>query len=448
MRTDPTDNGGLFVGRRPGTAPTRYRALPERGSRWRRRRDAHRWPTGSLALMVVLNLLFWGPIPAGALWVASQVQYRTDQRRLGHPARASRAARALFAGLAVLKRLDRAWILVRRAAGIDQRVGVLGRVFATPRSSARSASPSWLLLHRRPRLPRSRRGEAAAALLPPVRGPERAGGQRGPARAGDERRAEALARIEPLDLSRTTWPEYPPLGGRQRDHLRGAAGLHRYLDPHAAALRSELAHHLDVGRGAARRRRRHRPAPGRGGAGAARARRRAGDARGRRTRCTRSSRGARAGTPSRCRASGSRPSCGAINDRTRIVALCNPNDPTGELVAVGRRCAALLRRCPSASSSSSTRRCATSSTPSRATRRSPCSPTPAAPGLPHLLQGVGPGRAALGYALGGPGRRGAARAARARARRSTSSPRGSRPARGRSGRAGARRRDSCRGVAR
>ena len=25
MRTDPTDNGGLFIGRRPGTAPIRYR---------------------------------------------------------------------------------------------------------------------------------------------------------------------------------------------------------------------------------------------------------------------------------------------------------------------------------------------------------------------------------------------------------------------------------------
>ena len=31
MKTDPTDTGGLFVGRRPGTRPIRYRALPERG---------------------------------------------------------------------------------------------------------------------------------------------------------------------------------------------------------------------------------------------------------------------------------------------------------------------------------------------------------------------------------------------------------------------------------
>ena len=37
MKTDPTDTGGLFVGRRPGTAPVRYRALPERGSESRQR---------------------------------------------------------------------------------------------------------------------------------------------------------------------------------------------------------------------------------------------------------------------------------------------------------------------------------------------------------------------------------------------------------------------------
>ena len=39
MRTDPTDNGGLFVGRRPGTRPIKYRALPQRGDDRRRRID-------------------------------------------------------------------------------------------------------------------------------------------------------------------------------------------------------------------------------------------------------------------------------------------------------------------------------------------------------------------------------------------------------------------------
>jgi hypothetical protein len=35
-----------------------------------------------------------------------------------------------MAGLVVLKQLDRAWVLVRRASGVDQRGGVIGRVFA------------------------------------------------------------------------------------------------------------------------------------------------------------------------------------------------------------------------------------------------------------------------------------------------------------------------------
>ena len=43
----PTDNGGLFVGRRPGTAPVRFRALPQRGGERRQRVD------GSLASLML-----------------------------------------------------------------------------------------------------------------------------------------------------------------------------------------------------------------------------------------------------------------------------------------------------------------------------------------------------------------------------------------------------------
>ena len=31
-RNDPTDTGGLFIGRRPGTAPLRYKARPGSGA--------------------------------------------------------------------------------------------------------------------------------------------------------------------------------------------------------------------------------------------------------------------------------------------------------------------------------------------------------------------------------------------------------------------------------
>ena len=144
VRTDPTDTGGLFVGRRPGTAPTRYGAPPERGGRARRIADkllAHLL----LLVMIVLNLLFWGPIPAAALWVASQVQYRTDSVSWGILLGFCFLLLVLFCGLALLKRLDRAWILVRRAAGVDQRGGALGRVFGTTAVIGAIGFSVWLL---------------------------------------------------------------------------------------------------------------------------------------------------------------------------------------------------------------------------------------------------------------------------------------------------------------
>jgi hypothetical protein len=129
MRTDPSDNGGLFVGRRPGTAPVRFRALPKRGSDLRQRFD------GSLAnillmAIILLSLLCWGPIPLACLWIGSQVNYLTASVSIGILISFIGLFVLLFGALAILRRLDQAWILVRRAAGYDQRTGILGRVFA------------------------------------------------------------------------------------------------------------------------------------------------------------------------------------------------------------------------------------------------------------------------------------------------------------------------------
>jgi len=145
VRTDPTDNGGLFVGRRPGTAPTRYRALPEPGTAARRRADrlgAH----ALLAIEVVISLLFWGPIPAGALWLASRVQYWTDNVGLAILVAFVVMIAVLMGGLMILKRVDRAWILVRRAAGIDQRQGAMGRVFAVTACICAAVFAFWFLI--------------------------------------------------------------------------------------------------------------------------------------------------------------------------------------------------------------------------------------------------------------------------------------------------------------
>jgi len=145
MRTDPTDTGGLFVGRRPGTAPVRFKAIPQRGSDARQRVDSSlAWLL--LAAMVLLSLLCWGPIPIACLWIGSEVDYLTGSVFYGIIIAFLALFPMLFGTLAILRRLDNAWILVRRAAGHDQRNGVMGRVFATTAIVCAVAFAFWFLV--------------------------------------------------------------------------------------------------------------------------------------------------------------------------------------------------------------------------------------------------------------------------------------------------------------
>jgi hypothetical protein len=128
MRTDPTDTGGLFITRRPGTRPTQYRTPPQRGDRGRRRFD-DALAAGLLALMVLVNLSFWGPLPLACLWIGGRTQYLAGSIGTGLLAAFATLIGGLLLGLMALKRLDLAWVLVRRAAGHDQREGVIGRIF-------------------------------------------------------------------------------------------------------------------------------------------------------------------------------------------------------------------------------------------------------------------------------------------------------------------------------
>jgi hypothetical protein len=129
MRSDPSENGGLFVGRRPGTAPVRFRELPKRGGVLRQRIDGSLAGT-LLSTMLVLSVLCWGPIPLACLWLGSQVDYLSGSVTFGIFVSFVALFVFLFGALAILRRLDQAWILVRRAAGHDQRSGILGRIFA------------------------------------------------------------------------------------------------------------------------------------------------------------------------------------------------------------------------------------------------------------------------------------------------------------------------------
>jgi histidinol-phosphate aminotransferase len=147
-----------------------------------------------------------------------------------------------------------------------------------------------------------------------------------------ERRAKELARVDPLDLARTTWAEFPPAVIVNAITFAARKGLHRYADRDANDLRGELARRhgltperMVVGDGAAHllvsatqalveeptdelitpwpsyglyplmaRRAHAHPVPVSG--------------------------------------FGVETILAAVTERTRLVVLCNPNDPTGELI--------------------------------------------------------------------------------------------------------------------
>jgi hypothetical protein len=145
MKTDPTDTGGLFVGRRPGTRPVRYRRLPELRGETRRRVD-RAVAALMLVLMALLVMAFWGPLPVAWMWVGSQVDYASGSTFLGIIVAFMGLLFTLLLGLMLARRLDLAWILVRRAGGIDQRQGALGRVFAVASVIGALVFGAWLLL--------------------------------------------------------------------------------------------------------------------------------------------------------------------------------------------------------------------------------------------------------------------------------------------------------------
>lgn len=148
----------------------------------------------------------------------------------------------------------------------------------------------------------------------------------------DERRRKALARVPPLDLSRTTWPALPPSDIVNSITFAARRGLHQYLDS-TAQLRSELAirhavpaERVVIGDGAAQLL-----------LASAHALMEPGD-----ELVTpwpsyplypvmaRQARGSVVPVPG----FDVDALLAAVNERTRIVAVCNPNDPTGQLLPV------------------------------------------------------------------------------------------------------------------
>ena len=124
-RTDPTENGGLFTGR--PARPIRYRDSSAGG---RRRRADRTLAAVLLMVETILILSLIGPQPLGWLWVGSQVQYLTGAVTAGISTIMLGCLVSLMLTMALAKRVDNWWKLVRRAAGYHQERGMVEWIFA------------------------------------------------------------------------------------------------------------------------------------------------------------------------------------------------------------------------------------------------------------------------------------------------------------------------------
>ena len=144
-RNDPTDTGGLFIGRRPGTARVHYAEEPDPGTRSRQRLD-RALAVFVLVVETLVCLTLWGPQPVAWLWVGSQLDYHTGSVTLGIAVAFAGMIASLMLTLALAVRLDAIWKVVRRAGGIDQREGMLPRIFAVSAVLAGGGFLLWFFI--------------------------------------------------------------------------------------------------------------------------------------------------------------------------------------------------------------------------------------------------------------------------------------------------------------
>lgn len=99
-----------------------------------------------LAIETLLCLTLWGPQPIGWMWVGSQVNYETHSITVGIVSAFAGMLCTLFLTLAVARRVDHAWRLVRRAAGYEQKRGALERIFVVSAVVAGLGFVFWFLI--------------------------------------------------------------------------------------------------------------------------------------------------------------------------------------------------------------------------------------------------------------------------------------------------------------
>ena len=104
------------------------------------------WPAGSWSLETLLCTTLWGPQPAAWLWIGSQVFHETDSIGLAILTAFAGMLVTILGTLAIAMRLDRAWKIVRRAGGHEQKDGMLERIFVISMAIAGIAFAIWFLV--------------------------------------------------------------------------------------------------------------------------------------------------------------------------------------------------------------------------------------------------------------------------------------------------------------
>jgi hypothetical protein len=122
----------------------RYREV-EPASPGRRRADGA-LAYALLAIELTLCLTLFGPQPLAWFWIGSQVDYQTGYVTAGIATVMIGCLASLMITMAVAKRVDHAWKLVRRAAGHRQERGALERIFAISVGVALVIFTVWFLV--------------------------------------------------------------------------------------------------------------------------------------------------------------------------------------------------------------------------------------------------------------------------------------------------------------
>ena len=192
--------------------------------------------------MLCLSLL--GPQPLAWLWVGSQVHYLTGSVTAGIVDDPARLLASLMLTLALAKRVDHAWKLVRRAAGYQQERGALERIFATSVGVALVVFTIWFFMIQGPG-PSSRPAPSRVGFLDYYRqfdDIDEAEMNLRAARAPRARRRRWPSSARPTSTCRArSGPTFPHSEIVNAAIARARGRVHGYPDRHATVVRRLLA---------------------------------------------------------------------------------------------------------------------------------------------------------------------------------------------------------------